>query len=88
MNEWLTKQSSSELLKFLLEIALFRDLERHSMDKRQDDLIETAKRYGVDPKKIEAELKAETKEKKAAKGKKKSVSMKQKVQTSAKKKGK
>jgi len=81
MHEWLAKQTAEELHVFLLEIALFRLLEGHGRDGKRDPLIETAKRYGVDPRKIEAKFRAEVKTKKAEKkGKgKKSPSVKEKV---------
>ena len=75
MATWLNDQKEKELQRFLLECVLFRNLDRHRTDKRKaDPLIETAKRYGVDPKKIEVGFRAEVKEKRAEKkGKKKKV---------------
>jgi len=70
MANWLKDQKEKELQRFLLECVLFQNLERHWTDKNKPDpLLETAKRYGVDPKKIEVELKAEVKEKKTGKKK-------------------
>jgi hypothetical protein len=82
MAAWLKGQKEKELQRFLLECVLFQNLDRHWTDKgKADPLFETAARYGVDPKKIEAEFRAEVKEKKAEKkGKKrKSLSVKQKA---------
>lgn len=70
MATWLKDQKEKELQRFLLECVLFQNLDRHRTD-RVDPLIETAKRYGVDPKKVETEFKVKFK--------------KAKVQTSAKK---
>jgi hypothetical protein len=71
-----------DLGRLLMEMALIRHQERHN-SQRVDPLLETAKRYHVDPKKIEAQVRSEIKEKKAEKKektKKKSASVKQKRQ--------
>jgi ParB family chromosome partitioning protein len=81
MATWLKNQKEKELRRFLLECVLFQNLERHWTDKgKPDPIIETAKRYGLDPKKIEMELRNQIKEKKTKKKKP------AQVQTSAKKK--
>ena len=67
-----------DLGRLLMEMALIRHQERHNSQK-VDPLLETAKRYHVDPKKIEAQVRSEIKEKKE-KTKKKSASVKQKRQ--------
>lgn len=80
MKKFILNCNTTDLARLLMEMALIRHCETpHWTDKRKPDpLLETARRYRVDPKKIEAELKAEAKEKKAVKTKKKSASVKQK----------
>ena len=80
MRKFIQTCSKADLNKLLMEMALIRNIEHRSRMKG-DPLLETAKRYGVDPKKIEAEFRAEVKEKKAEKigKKKKTPAVKQKV---------
>ncbi len=73
MKKHIESCSTVDLGRLLMEMALIRYREPgHWTDKRRPDLLlETAKRYKVDPNKIEARVRAEVKEKKAEKDKKK-----------------
>lgn len=83
MKKYITSSSTVDLGRLLMEMALIRHREApHRTDKKKPDpLLETAKRYGVDPKKIEAEFRAEVRTKKAEKigKKKKAPAVKQKT---------
>jgi ParB family chromosome partitioning protein len=81
MKKYIGTCSKADLCKLLMEMALIRNIESRQRSDKTDPLMETAKRYGVDPKKIEVELRAEAKTKEAEKKTKtkKSPSVKQKT---------
>ena len=84
MRKFIEGLSKTELYRLLMEMALIRNIESRHLGRKEkeDPLLDTAKRYGVDTKKIEAEFRAEIKAKEAekkAKAKKKSPSVKQKA---------
>ncbi len=68
MKKHIEKCSTVDLGRLLMEMALIRY--REPRQRKSDLLLETATRYKVDPKKIEAQVKAEVKEKKAGSKKK------------------
>lgn len=78
MREYIGGLDKAALQRLLMEMTLIRNLQKpYSGSRSEDLLIETAKRYRIDPKGIEAEVQKEIKEKKKAK-----------VQTCAKRKEK
>jgi ParB family chromosome partitioning protein len=84
MKKFIGGLGKTDLYKLLMEMALIRNIEtRHfGVKKKGDPLLDTAKRYGVDINKIEAEFRAQIKAKEAekkAKAKKKSPTVKQKA---------
>jgi len=75
MQKYIAGLDKLALQRLLMEMSLIRNLPKpYSGSQDGDVLIETAKRYGIDPKGIEAEVRKKTKEKKT-----------KKVHTSAKK---
>jgi ParB family chromosome partitioning protein len=73
MKKYIATLNKPNLNRLLMEMGLIRHREnpRRLMGKRGDPILETAARYGVDHKKIEAQVKAEAKAKEAEKKSKK-----------------
>jgi ParB family chromosome partitioning protein len=80
MMDWIGKASKADLIRVIFEMALTRNIQR-SFNRERDALMDQAKRK-IDVKKIEAEVRAEFKEKKEKKIKKPKKGKKKKAKKS------